>query len=183
MEILLGLGFFLLVVMFVGHGLWLFVAFIFRSLSDPQTVSRPVTPDAPKRHACGKCGSVYAATFRSCPVCGAPAQIAPKLSPQERLRKLQQQLDALLAEKAVTAEQFESARSIFQSAMDRLNQPLADKSREQVEDALPVFDTDVAALRSISEVYSSRTEARSLHLPQGCVRRRAQWHSASFLTP
>ena len=90
MEVLIGLGLALLVVTLIGHGVWVFVAFIINSLSVPTPVKLPVAPVAPSRRKCAGCGAMFAATFKNCPVCGEPAMPAATLSPQARLNGLQQ---------------------------------------------------------------------------------------------
>ena len=47
MEVLIGLGLALLVVTLIGHGMWVFVAFIINNLSVPTPVKLPIAPVAP----------------------------------------------------------------------------------------------------------------------------------------
>ena len=132
MEVLIGFGFLMLMVTLIGHGCWVFVAFIIRSLSDPSPASRPAAPSIPNKRKCSCCGSMFAMTFQSCPVCGELAKGTTKLSPQERLNGLQQQFDRLLSDKLVTPEQFELAKVIVQSSLNQLRQPLEPLETEAI---------------------------------------------------
>ncbi|MCX7423168.1 MAG: hypothetical protein NT013_27035 [Planctomycetia bacterium] len=120
MEILLGLGMLLFFITLIGHGIWTFFAFIIRNLSDPGQQTKPIAPAASSRRKCVGCGSLYALTFKVCPICGEHAKPDTKLSPQDRLKVWQQQLEQLLADKLVTTEQFEAAQIIVQESLERI---------------------------------------------------------------
>jgi len=64
MEILIGLGFLMLVVTLVGHGVWIFFAAILRGLIDPGPPPQVTPPAASTRRTCVGCGSLYAMTFK-----------------------------------------------------------------------------------------------------------------------
>lgn len=70
---LLFLGFILLVVAIVGHGLWLLGAALGRALFGvperlPRDAVRPATFG--RRRRCPRCGTMYAAVLEACPSCG-----------------------------------------------------------------------------------------------------------------
>lgn len=119
MDVLLVLGFLMLVVTFVGHGIWLFVAFVFRSLTGPNPSPPTFAPSTSLKRMCPHCGAFCATTFRNCPTCGKLVDEQPR-SPAAKLQSVQRQLDLLLAEEVLSLEQFESARLILQQATDKL---------------------------------------------------------------
>ena len=96
MEVLVVLGILMLVVTLVGHGIWLFVAFIFRSLAEPYSSSPTVAPSTSSKRICLHCGAICATTFRTCPTCGKLVDESPR-SPTAKLQSLQHDLDRLLA--------------------------------------------------------------------------------------
>ena len=143
MEILLGLGMLLFFITLIGHGTWTFFAFIIRSLSDPGQQAKPIAPAASSRRKCVGCGSLYALTFKSCPVCGEPAKATTKLSAQDRLHGLQKQLEQLFADKLITSEQLESTKSIIQESLDRLTFLQVANATADVELKSPELDTQL----------------------------------------
>ncbi len=129
MEVVLIFGFWLFVVTLVGHGIWLFVAFVLRSLTEPYQPPRTVAPIALPKKTCPHCGAWCAATFQKCPTCGKSVVEQPR-SPAAKLQSLQRQLDLLLAEDVLSLEQFESARVVLQQAADKLKRPEGDETEE-----------------------------------------------------
>ena len=117
MPVVFVLGLVLLVVTLVGHAIWLFVAFLFRSFTEVDQTSRTVAPTASTKITCPSCGARCAATFQICPTCGKPFAESPR-SPTVTLQSAQRQLEVLLAEEMLSREQFESARLILQKAAD-----------------------------------------------------------------
>ena len=139
MDALLVFGFLMLVVTVVGHGIWLFVAFIFRSLSEPYPSPPTVAPSVSPKRMCPYCGAFCATTFRNCPTCGKLVDEQPR-SPAAKLQSLQRQFDLLLAEEVLSLEQFESARLILQQAIDKHKLPEAEKLPAQQNAELPILE-------------------------------------------
>ena len=133
MEVLLILGFWLLVVTLVGHGIWSFVAFVIGRLSEPQPATPRVDPISPPKRTCPHCGAWCAETFKNCPTCGKPVAEPPR-SRKTTLESVQRELDILLAKEVLSLEQFESARAILRQATDNLNRR-ATEQREENESA------------------------------------------------
>ena len=144
MEVLLILGFLLFLVTLVGHGIWVFVAFVFRGLAAPTPLSQPVAPITPPKKTCSHCGAWCAATFQNCPTCGKPAAEQPR-TPTATLQSLHRQFDQLLAEEVLSLEQFESVRVILEQAAEKVKQPDAEKVPAEKLDELPTLVADESA--------------------------------------
>ena len=140
MEILIGLGFLMLVVALVGHGIWIFFAAILRGLIDPGPPPQATPSAASTRRTCVGCGSLYAMTFKTCPVCGVPAKPTIKLSSRDRLNGLQKQLEQLLADKLVSDEQFKSASEIIHESLARIDHPQAALVAADVDTTYPLLE-------------------------------------------
>lgn len=140
MEILIGLGFLMLVVTLVGHGIWIFFAAILRGLIDPGPLPQVTPSAASTRRTCVGCGSLYAMTFKTCPVCGVPAKPTIKLSSRDRLNGLQKQLEQLLADKLVSDEQFKTASEIIHESLARLDHPQIPVLEADTDTSLPLLE-------------------------------------------
>ncbi len=166
MEVLLIIGFLLFLVTLVGHGIWLIVAFLIRSLVDPYQPPPPVAPVAPPKKACPHCGAWCAATFQKCPTCGKPVAEQPR-SPMEKLQSLQRQLDLLLAEEVLSLEQSESVRVVLQQAIEKLK-PLAAEQQNselptlEVADVIEPAGSDVGARGRVCDFQKSPSSTSSL---------------------
>lgn len=153
MDVLLVFGFVMLVVTFVGHGIWLFVAFIFRSLTEPYPSPPTFAPSTSPMRRCPHCGAFCATTFKNCPTCGKLVDKQPR-SPVAKLQSLQRQLDLLLAEETLSLEQFESARLILQQAIDKYRPSSVENSPKETPVELPTLVADEVGGGLLSEAES-----------------------------
>ncbi len=155
MDVLLILGFLLFVVTLVGHGIWLFVAFVIRSLTSPDQSPQPMTPSTSAKKVCQHCGALCAATFQNCPTCGKPIAEQPR-SPTTALQSIQRQLDLLLAEDVLSLEQFESARLILQQASCET------ASQESSVDLPTLVADDAAVVGHVSNVPATHGQVENV---------------------
>lgn len=169
MDVLLVLGFVMLVVTFVGHGIWLFVAFLFRSLTEPYQSPPAVAPSTSPKRTCPHCGAFYATTFRNCPTCGKLVDEPPR-SPAAKLQSLQRELDRLLAEEVLSLEQFESARRVLQQAVDKHQPSFAEKLPVEKPAELPTLVADEA----IDVVHVSNVPLKGGHV-ENVPHERSTW--------
>ena len=117
-QILLGL-FVLFLLAALGHGLWLLVAWFFRSLSGgaTQPTKHNSPNDNPRR--CADCGGRLSKFGDHCPVCGRNSLGSP-LATLGDLKTTLQQLRALNDEGFLDFETFERTRRCVQARLDAI---------------------------------------------------------------
>ena len=134
MELLCPLVIALAVITLVGHGIWVFVAFLVRQLTDDQT---PATTTAgPPR--CPKCSAFTRGVDHRCRSCGfdlAPAQRGRRA---RLAASVQSQLTELAQTNAITADELAQLKDVLHTAQERWNQPVEYPAIQAVEVPTPV---------------------------------------------
>ncbi len=162
MKVMLILGLLLFLVTVVGHGIWVFVAFVFRSLAEPTPPTRPVAPITPPKKRCQYCGALCAATFQNCPRCGIPVEGQPP-SLAKHLRNLQLQADLLLAEEVLSLEQFETVRAVLQQAIDKFKPTDAETPDAELP-TLEVADVVEPAVSDVGQIFNLPVTDRQVEI-------------------
>jgi hypothetical protein len=138
MEFLCAFGFFLLVVMVLGHGMWLVVAWMFRALSG--AASEPTRP-------CPQCGR-YGLQNGRCVVCGAVPHVAPgRRTLHDELRMTISHIERLAKRGAIEQSQCDQIVALLQAELHALT-PGASPSTPLVlaEAVIPPVVSEAVAL-------------------------------------
>jgi hypothetical protein len=113
MEVICALAFVLLVVVVVGHGIWVAVAWMLRQLagsgSDREPAGKP----------CPHCGARYGVVRGRCIACGAVPNVSPAATTlRDELRTANRQLSRLLDRGAISQQQFNDLRAVIQTELE-----------------------------------------------------------------
>src|SRR5260370_24745160 len=121
-PVLIVLFILLVIVTLVGHGIWLVLAWFFRSLSGSKrkpSVPSPL-PTGPATHACLNCGYALVIEMKFCGVCGAQRLT---LAQEERLRELEvtlRQLERLQQSGALTEVTFRVLKTKIENEREQI---------------------------------------------------------------
>src|SRR5262245_51639047 len=102
LQILCVLGFLLVAVTVIGHGIWVAVAAAFRAVTGT-TSAAATTAGKP----CPKCGARSSVHAGRCVACGAVPEVTPGESQREDLRSTARQLWRMLEQGRITQQQYD----------------------------------------------------------------------------
>ncbi|MDX1946404.1 MAG: hypothetical protein SFU86_13470 [Pirellulaceae bacterium] len=114
LGLLCGCGFGLVVMTVVGHGIWVAIASVVKSLDSSGDSRKPANVPCPQ------CGSRLGMNGGRCTNCGAVPHVAPGATLREELKTTARQMRRLVDAKAITQEQYEAILAPIQVELQRL---------------------------------------------------------------
>ena len=104
----------LAVVTVVGHGIWVAIAWVFRTFG-----GEGGTNQDPQGKPCASCGARFGVKGGRCVVCGAVPNVRPLAAQRDELTTTARQLRRLLDKGAITDDQYQSLATVIASELAR----------------------------------------------------------------
>lgn len=160
---LCGFLFALLIVVVAGHGIWLFLAAVWRAFMgtesySPQPLGRP----------CPVCGSPRGVAGDRCRTCGAPATLTENQSQRVELNATRRRLNAWLAQGQIRPEEHQALLKLLQSDEQQILQA-SPHATAPSETASPLSPLESELFPHVSERMKSPSAASSLAAAQPVV--------------